>query len=314
MSGRYSDTVLFAYDTDNNRHLVATEHSYSDGCGYYMTRVTANDKFYEISECVGDEGAEIFGTYLPRIRQNLCKSYFSDTPNESIRILLRVSELDGIAIDHFLLIHVDSVNTGPYFATYSRISCNEIISREYDLCKGELSYEIEDNNEVDAVIEALIDEAEENYQNGERLKPRKFADSVTYGLTADHHLYVVFRESSYINDCGHRSYRAMLGNKCFLACDYNDFPEEDDLTFLYAYVSDYESYFSDAPTSAIKVLLDESNLADKNFTCFVIVDMNENSDGTITAIRHCISSTGVDVREYNIENFDGNIELVLDVI
>lgn len=35
MSGRYSDTVLFAYDTDKNRHLVATEHSYSDGCGYY---------------------------------------------------------------------------------------------------------------------------------------------------------------------------------------------------------------------------------------------------------------------------------------
>lgn len=158
MSGRYSDTVVFAYDTDNNRHLVATEHSYSDGCGYYMTRVTASDKFYEISECVGDEGAEIFGTYLPRIRQNLCKSYFSDTPNESIRILLRESELDGISIDHFLLISVDSVNAGPCFATCSWISSNEIISRKYDLCKGELAYEIESDNEVEAVIEALIDQ------------------------------------------------------------------------------------------------------------------------------------------------------------
>lgn len=158
MSGRYSDTVLFAYDTDNNRHLVATEHSYSDGCGYYRTRVDAKDKFYEISECAGNGGAEIQGTYLPRIRQNLCKSYFSDTHNESIRILLRESELDSTAIDHFLLIHVDSVNAVAYFATYSRISCNEIISREYDLCKGEFAYEIEGDNEVEAVIEALIDQ------------------------------------------------------------------------------------------------------------------------------------------------------------
>ena len=155
MSGRYSDTVLFAYDTDNNRHLVATEHSYSDGCGYYMTRVTANDKFYEISECVGDEGAEIFGTYLPRIRQNLCKSYFSDTPNESIRILLRESELDGISIDHFLLIRVDSVNAGPHFATYTRVSSYEIVSREYDLCENALAYNVDAQNEIEAVIEAL---------------------------------------------------------------------------------------------------------------------------------------------------------------
>lgn len=158
MSGRYSDIVLLAYDTDNNRHLVATEHSYSDGCGYYMTRVTASDKFYEISECVGDEGAEIFGTYLPRIRQNLCKSYFSDTPNESIHILLRESELDGISIDHFLLIRVDSVNAGPYFATYNRISSNEIVSREYDLCENPLAYNVNAQNEVMAVIEALTDQ------------------------------------------------------------------------------------------------------------------------------------------------------------
>lgn len=157
MSGRYTDKVLLAYDTDGNRYWVATEYSYSDGCGYYRTQVCANNKFYEISECVGDDGAEISGTYLPRIRQNLCKSYFSDTPNEPIHILLRVCELDGIAIDHFLLIHVDSVNAGPYFATYSRISSNEIISREYDLCKGELSYEIEDNNDIDAVIDAVIE-------------------------------------------------------------------------------------------------------------------------------------------------------------
>lgn len=156
MSGRYSDIVLFAYDTDNNRHLIATEHSYSDGCGYYMTRVTASDKFYEISECVGDEGTEIFGTYLPRIRQNLCKSYFFDTPNESIRILLRESELDGISIDRFLLIRVDSVNAGPYFATYTRVSSNEIVSREYDLCENALAYNVDAKNEIEAVIEALI--------------------------------------------------------------------------------------------------------------------------------------------------------------
>ena len=106
MSGRYSDTVMFAYDTNNNRYLIATECSYSDGCGYYRTRVDAKDKFYEISECAGDGGAEISGTYLPRIRPNLCKSYFSDTPNEPIRILLRECNLDDITIDHFILINV----------------------------------------------------------------------------------------------------------------------------------------------------------------------------------------------------------------
>ena len=77
---------------------------------------------------------------------------------------------------------------------------------------------------------------------------------------------------------------------------------------------DYESYFSQDHSGAIKTLLAAANLADVNIKCFVMVDTNRNQDGIITAIRHRISSESTEVRECSIENFDDNIELVLKAI
>lgn len=314
MSTRYTETVLFAYDTDNNRHLVATEYFYSGAC-YYSKRIEVKDHFYEIQDFVG-ERTNTSGTYIPQITTNHCESYFSDKPDEAIRILLRESELDGININHFLLIEVESVNAGPCFATCSRISRNGFTYREYDLCENHLACSVDANDEIDAVIQTLISKAEkeEAYWHGEQPIMHKFADCVTYGLATDNNVYVVFRESSGIDDSDHSFYRAMLSNKCFLLCDYDEFPEEDKLPFPYAYVSDYESYFSDTPTSTIKALLDEAKLADRTFTCFVMIDINENSDGTISAIRHFISASGTEVREFNIEKMDDGAELLCDVI
>ena len=98
MSTRYTDTVLFAYDTDNNRHLVTTEYFYSGAC-YYSKRIEVKDRFYEIQDFVG-ERTNTSGTYIQQIAPNHCESYFSDKPDEAIRILLRESELDGININH----------------------------------------------------------------------------------------------------------------------------------------------------------------------------------------------------------------------
>ena len=314
MSSRYTDTVLFAYDTDNNRHLVATEYFYAGAC-YYSKRIEVKDRFYEIEDFVGEE-TNTSGTYLPQIGSNHCESYFSDAPDEAIHILLRESELDGITINHFLLISVDSVNAGPYFATCSRIACEGITYREYDLCENSLAYPVDANDEIDAVIQALISKAEkeEAYWHGEQPIMHKFAECVTYGLATDNTVYDVFRESSSIDDKDRRFYRAMLSNKCFLLSNYDELPEEVQFPFSYAYVSDYESYFSDAPTSTIKALLDEAKLADRTFTCFVMIDMNENSDGTISAIRHFISASGTDVQEFGIEKMDDGVELLFEVI
>lgn len=314
MSTRYTDTVLFAYDTDNNRHLVATEYFYSGAC-YYSNRIEVKDRFYEIEDFVGEE-TMTSGTYLPKIDPNHCESYFSNTPDEAICILLRESGLDGIAINHFLLISVDSVNAGPCFATCSRISCDGTTYREYDLCEHSLVYAVDAENEVEAVFSALINKAEkeEAYWQGEQPIMHKFADCVTYGLATDNNVYVVFRESSSIDDKDHLFYRAMLSNKCLLLCNYDEMPDEDELPFSHACVSDYESYFSDAPTSTIDALLVEANLADKKFTCFVMIDMNKNPDGTNSAIRHFISASGTEVREFDIDKMDDGAELLFDVI
>lgn len=304
MSAKYTDTILFAYDADHNRHVVATEYFYAGAC-YYSKRIEVKDLFYEIEDFVGED-TKTSGTYLPQINLNHCESYFSDMPDEAMRILLRESELDGINIDHFLLISVDSVNSGPYFATCSRISCDGIISREYDLCENPLVCTADANDEVDAVIQALIGKAEkeDSYWNSEQPQTRKYAETITCGMSDDNNLYLVFRESSHIDESGNRSYRAMLSNICFLLHDYTELPEDDELPFPYAYVADYESYFSTAPSNTIEALLLQAKLADKRFTCFVMVDMNTNSDGNIDAVCHVISPEKTDVHEYSVKDFD----------
>ena len=89
------------------------------------------------------------------------------------------------------MIEVESVNAGPYFATCSHISCDGIIYREYDLCQGALAYEVEGDNEVEAVIKALINKAEkqDSYWNSEQPQTRKYAETITFGMSDDNNLY-----------------------------------------------------------------------------------------------------------------------------
>ena len=318
MSGRYSDMFAFAYDANNNRYPVVTQYAYSSGCGCYHYMVQVKDQLFDVETYIEDEQPKTTGTYLPFLYPNDFESYFSDSSTEAMKTILHEAELDGINIDHFLLIEVKSVNAGPYSATCCRISQEEIISREYDLCENELAYSCNGDNEIEAIVSTLIGkvEADGSYWSTEQTRYHKYAETVTYALTSDNYVYVVFKEASYTDDDGNHLYRASFGNKCHqvFECAYNEFPEEDDYEIPYAFVIDYESYFSPDPSGAIKTLLAAANLADVNIKCFVMVDTNRNQDGIITAIRHRISSESTEVRECSIENFDDNIELVLKAI
>lgn len=318
MSGRHSDMFAFAYDANNNRYPVVTQYAYSSGCGCYHYMVQVKDQLFDVETYIEDEQPKTTGTYLPFLYPNDFESYFSDSSTEAMKTILHEAELDGINIDHFLLIEVKSVNAGPYSATCCRISREEIISREYDLCENELAYSCNGDNEIEAIVSTLIGkvEADGSYWSTEQTRYHKYAETVTYALTSDNYVYVVFKEASYTDDDGNYLYRASFGNKCHqvFECAYNEFPEEDDYEIPYAFVIDYESYFSAAPTNTIKALLDEANLADRTFTCFVMIDINENSDGTISAIRHFISASGTEVREFDIDKMDDGAELLFDVI
>ena len=142
MSGRFNDTLTFAYDTKGNWHLVTHEYAYAGGCGNYHSRVEIKDKFYDVDGCVdldSDAGAfkTVEGTYLRYTDVEDCASYFSATQTNTIQTVLQEAGLTDMDFSCFLMIDIYSTNTGMYLAVCSLISKEGVSITEHNLVEEE---------------------------------------------------------------------------------------------------------------------------------------------------------------------------------
>lgn len=133
MSGRYIKTATFAYDASGNRYLVTEEYSYSSGAGYYHDWIYVNDKFYDLQADVDDEEITIRGTYLPFTCVADYESYFTQSPTETMQLVLREAELTGVEITSFLSITLLYVNAGVYEAFGYHVSPKGVTAMKFDI-------------------------------------------------------------------------------------------------------------------------------------------------------------------------------------
>lgn len=145
MSEKHCDTVVFAYDKTGVRYLVTQEYFRSGGS--YYASVSIRDKFYEID----GEGEDCItsGTPLPMVSLNDYGSYFYQ-PTAAVQKVLEEAGLADLEIDHFFMVQVHSLNTGPYRAEGFQIYKGWAFPFSRDLSKRKV-----DNDLVTIVSELL---------------------------------------------------------------------------------------------------------------------------------------------------------------
>lgn len=143
MMKRYCDVIVVAVDENQQLHLVSTECSHTDSCGYYYNRVENGKKVYECDTYIDDDTSEA-ESKPPYICVSDCVSYFSKEPTNDMTIVLENAGLVDVNISLLMLLCVNRINNVFWNAELFSVSKDGVEEEWYDLYQTPLGNSAEE--------------------------------------------------------------------------------------------------------------------------------------------------------------------------